>query len=148
MRIAFASIPPEIVEKYGLARLQHNIWVYMEIRNGMPGLKQDGRIANDRLINHLAQFGYAPVRHTPSLWCHETRDIIFSLVVDDFGVKYVGKKNAEHLWDSLRTSPLISSIPKIAEYYAFLIHCSGVFGEKRNIGNTSENFKCGNLMRK
>ena len=66
MRIAFSSIPPEIVAQYGLARLQHNGWVYMEIRNGMPGLKQAGRIANDGLIKHLAQFGYAPVQHTPS----------------------------------------------------------------------------------
>ena len=74
MRIAFSSIPPEIVAQYVLARLQHNGWVYMEIRNGMPGLKQAGRIANDRLIKHLAQFGYAPVRRTPFLWRHETRD--------------------------------------------------------------------------
>ena len=103
MHIAFASIPPEIFEQYGLARLQHNGWVYMEIRNGMPGLKKAGCIANDRLIKHLDQFGYTPVQHTPSLWRHETRDIIFSLIVDDFGVKYVGKKNAEHLRDSLRT---------------------------------------------
>ena len=29
MRFAFASIPPEIFEQYGLARLQHNGWVYM-----------------------------------------------------------------------------------------------------------------------
>ena len=102
-RIAFASIPPELFEQYGLARLQHNIWVYMKIRNGMPGLKQAGRIANDQLIKHLAQFGYDPIRHTPSLWRHKNRDIIFSLVVDDFGVNYVGKKNAEHLLDSLHT---------------------------------------------
>ena len=56
-RIAFASILPKIVEQYGLARLQHNGWVYMEICNGMPGLKKASRIANDRLIKHLAQFG-------------------------------------------------------------------------------------------
>ena len=74
MRFAFASIPPEIVEQYGLARFQHNGWVYMAIHNGIPGLKQTGRIANYRLIKHLAQFGYAPVRHTPFLWRHETRD--------------------------------------------------------------------------
>ena len=103
MHIAFASLPPEIVEQYGLARLQHNGWVYMEIRNGIPGLNQAGRISNNQLIKHLAQFGLSPAQHTPSLWRHETREIIFSLVVDDFGGKYVGKKNAEHLRDSLCT---------------------------------------------
>ena len=38
-----------------------------------------------------------------------------------------------------------TSIPKIAEFYTFLIHCSGIFGVKINIENTSENIKCGNL---
>ena len=42
---------------------------------------------------------------------------------------------------------MITSIPKIAECYPFLIHCSDTLGGKRNIGNTSENIKCGNLMK-
>ena len=41
-----------------------------------------------------------------------------------------------------------TSISKIAEFYPFLIYCSGTLGGKRNIGNTSENIKCGNLMKK
>jgi hypothetical protein len=49
----------------------------------------------------LAPFGYAPVTHTPGLWKHEYRPILFSLVVDNFGVKYVGKAHAQHLIDSL-----------------------------------------------
>ena len=40
-----------------------------------------------------------------------------------------------------------TSIPKIAECYPFLIHCSVALGRKRNIGNTSENIKCGNLKK-
>ena len=61
----------------------------MDIRKGMPGLKQSGRIANYGLKIHLDQFGYAPVPRTPTLWKHVTRNITFSLVVDEFGVKYV-----------------------------------------------------------
>ena len=37
-------------------------------------------------------------------------------------------------------------IPKIAECYPFLIHCSGDLGGMRNIGNAYENMKCGNLI--
>ena len=48
----------------------------------MYGLKQAGIIAHNELIKHLAPYGYAPVQHTPGLWKHETRDTIFSLVVD------------------------------------------------------------------
>ena len=39
---------------------------------------------------------------TPGLWKHDTRPISFSLVVDDFEVKYVGKENAQHLLDTVR----------------------------------------------
>ena len=63
----------------------------MEIRKVISGLKQAGRIANERLKLYLSQFGYAPVPHTPALWKHAAHDITFSLVVDDFGVKYIRK---------------------------------------------------------
>jgi hypothetical protein len=64
-------------------------------------LKQVGLLANQLLQTRLARFGYYPARHTPGLWLHRTRPISFTLVVDDFTVKYVGKKHAEHLRDSL-----------------------------------------------
>ena len=63
----------------------------MDIRKGMPGIKQSGCIANDQLKINLAQFVYAPVPRTPDLWKHATPDITFSLVVNSFGVKDVRK---------------------------------------------------------
>ena len=39
--------------------------------------------------------------YKPGLWFHEWRPIQFSLVVDDFGVKYVGEENAKHLVNAL-----------------------------------------------
>jgi hypothetical protein len=38
---------------------------------------------------------------THGLFIHETRPISFSLVVDNFGVKYVGREHAQHLVDTL-----------------------------------------------
>jgi hypothetical protein len=102
MKLHISKIPDEIITEYKL----HDGWVYMEIRKGMPGLKQAGRIADDRLTTHLAKYGYRPVPITPSLWTHGTRPIDFSLVVDDFGVKYIGKEHALHLlqaWCTLYT---------------------------------------------
>ena len=75
----------------------------MKIRKGIPGLKQAGRILNDCLTAHLKQFGYAPVPRTPALWSHETWPIAFTLVVNDFGIKYIGSQHAEHLLAALRT---------------------------------------------
>jgi hypothetical protein len=63
----------------------------------MYGLPQAGILANQKLTKHLAQHGYHPTTHTPGLWKHNQRPIWFSLVVDNFGVKYIGKEHADHL---------------------------------------------------
>ena len=62
----------------------------------MPGHKQNGFIANYRLKAHLAHFGFAPVPRTPALWKHTTKPIIFYLVLNDFGFKYIGKEKSDH----------------------------------------------------
>jgi hypothetical protein len=91
----------EIIQKYNLNALAIDGWVYIEIRKGMYGLKQAGLLANQLLQTRLAPFGYYPARHTPGLWLHKTRPISFTLVVNDFAVKYVGKQHAEHLRNAL-----------------------------------------------
>ena len=101
MRLAIDTLPEEIVQQYNLLGLVHHGYVYIEIRKGMYGLPQAGIIANQLLIKRLAPFGYFPVSHTPGLWKHKHRPVLFSLVVDDFGVKYVGKEHAQHLIDTL-----------------------------------------------
>jgi hypothetical protein len=109
MKIPLSRFPEEIVQKYNLNALAVDSWVYIEIRKGMYGLKQAGLLANQLLQNRLAPFGYYPARHTPGLWLHKTRPISFTLVVDDFAVKYVGKQHAEHLRNALlRTYELMT----------------------------------------
>jgi hypothetical protein len=39
--------------------------------------------------------------HTAGLWLHKMRPISFTLIVDDFAVKYMGKQHAEHLQNAL-----------------------------------------------
>ena len=51
----------------------------------------------------MASYGYRPVAITPGLWQHETRDIVFSLVADDFGVRYTLQAGADHLIFTLQT---------------------------------------------
>jgi hypothetical protein len=101
MKILLSRFPEEIVQKYNLNALAVDGWVYIEIRKGVYGLKQAGLLANQLLQTRLASFVYYPARHTPGLWLHKTRPIYFSLVVDDFAVKYVGKQHADHLRNSL-----------------------------------------------
>jgi hypothetical protein len=75
----------------------------------MYGLPQAGILANELLQRNLAKDGYRPTAHTHGLWKHETRPISFSLVVDDFGVKYVGREHAEHLMECIKNNYNISS---------------------------------------
>ena len=44
------------------------------------------------------------VPHTPRLWKHATRPVQFTLVVDDYGAKYVGKEYGEHLMNCLKNA--------------------------------------------
>jgi hypothetical protein len=101
MRIPVNQIPTAIFEAYNLQELVHNGHVYVEIRKGMYGLPQAGILANKQLLPHLASHGYHPCPHTHGLFTHIERPIAFSLIVDDFGVKYVGKEHAQHLHDAL-----------------------------------------------
>jgi hypothetical protein len=67
----------------------------------MYGLPQSGIIANDLLTARLKPKGYYQCRHTPGLWRHQWRPVLFSLVVDDFGIKFVGKQHADHLVNAI-----------------------------------------------
>jgi hypothetical protein len=107
MKMLISRFPEEIVQKYNLNALDVDGWVYVEIRKGMYCLKQAGLLTNQLLQTRLAPFGYYPARHTPGLWLHRTRPISFTLVMDDFAVRYVGKQNADHLRNAvLRTYEL------------------------------------------
>ena len=109
MKLALDFFPDKIIEQYNLRRVVcPNGWIYMDIRKGMPGLKQSSRIANDWLKIHLAKFGYTPVPRTPALRKNATHDITFYLVVNDFGVKYVRKENSDHLIQVLKKQYTIS----------------------------------------
>ena len=76
-------------------------FVYVEIMGAMYGLKQSGKIANDNLIQYLKELGYYPSRKKQGLWLQKIRKISFTLVVDDLGVKYIYKVDADHLFSAI-----------------------------------------------
>ena len=73
----------------------------MRVEKGMYGLPQAGVLANKLLEERLYEFGYRQSDTTPGFWKHIWRPISFALVVDDFGVKYVGEQHANHLLQAL-----------------------------------------------
>ena len=98
IRIKMSDIPDEIIKEYKLKdKVTKNGSIYIMARKGMYGLPQSGLLANQLLEKRLNRHGYHQSKLVPGLWKHDTRPIQFTLVVDDFGVKYVGEEHALHL---------------------------------------------------
>jgi hypothetical protein len=101
LRIPIKLIHLEIITQYALLPLVSDGNIYIEVQKGMYGLPQAGILANLLLSKRLAPHGYRQTKTTPGLWAHDTLPVTFSLVVDDFGVKYEGLANAHHLINAL-----------------------------------------------
>jgi hypothetical protein len=98
MRLKLLDMPEDVIEHYHLLDIaMPDGYVYCKIRQGMYGLPQAGIIAQELLTKQLQEHGYFQSEATPGLWTHEWCPIAFTLIVDDFGVKYVGEEHAEHL---------------------------------------------------
>jgi hypothetical protein len=103
MQMPLSVFPEWIKKQYKLDKHAQNSFVYLRMERAVWGLPQAGILANKLLRKQLAPHGYYECINTPGLWQHEWRPITFTLVVDDFGVKYVGKEHANHLVASLKT---------------------------------------------
>ena len=67
----------------------------------MYGLPQVVLIAKELLEKRLTKHEYTQSKIVTGLWTHKWRPIQFTLVVDDFGLKYAGKENAQKLISAL-----------------------------------------------
>ncbi|KAL7474373.1 hypothetical protein ACHAW6_000348 [Cyclotella cf. meneghiniana] len=97
-----SNIPQEFINEYNLMQYVHNNWVYLEMRKGIYGLSQSGILAQKLLANCLAKKGYYQCKCTPGLWHHKWWPIMFTCIVDDFGIEYMGEQHAIHLHDTIR----------------------------------------------
>ncbi len=52
----------------------------------------------------MALFGYFKHVNTPGLWYHKSQPISFTLIVNDFGIKCVKKKDVDHLVASIKST--------------------------------------------
>ena len=104
MKIPITMFPRWTIELYELEKHVFNGYVHLELRHAVWGLPQAGILANKRLKWKLAPFGYHECNNTPGLRYHNTRKITFTLVVDDFDVKYVANSDVEHLITSLKAN--------------------------------------------
>jgi hypothetical protein len=74
----------------------------------MYGLPQAGIIAQEFLQERLAKVGYHQSKIVTGLWTHKTQNTCFTLVVDNFAIKYTKMEDAKHLINALKKDHTIT----------------------------------------
>ena len=87
----------------------------------MYGLPKAGILANHQLVFQLETKVYVLCKHTPGLWKHKWIPVTFSLVVDNFGVKYVGKQHVGHLIQTIQGNYQVSTYWEVNRYCGITI---------------------------
>jgi hypothetical protein len=100
--IKISVIPQEFINEYKLTGLDHAGWIYFKIRQGCYGLSKADILANNLLQSCLEAKGFYEVASTPGLWHHKWRPIQFCLIIDNFGIEYVGLEHFTYLLDILK----------------------------------------------
>ncbi len=100
VRIDVSSISLPTLTKLGLLPfLRHSHgkpFLFCDVLKTVPGLLQSGLLSQLRLVSLLTQHGYSETS-TPMLFRHHTHSTAFSLVVDDFLVRYSHPSELDHL---------------------------------------------------
>ena len=102
-RMKLEIFPEDIIAEYNLCnKVDATRNVHCKFQQGMYGLPQAGIITQELLEERLLKAGYQQSKITPGYWKHDWRPTSFTLVVDDFGVKYIGKEHVHHLTQTLK----------------------------------------------
>ena len=110
MKIHLKYFLEDIGNKYNINNIVHTDgYIYCGIKRGMYGLKQAARLAYNSLKQHLKKCGYKPDKYAQNILHHNTRKKFFCLCVDDFGVQYFNKKDAEHLINTLQHKYVVTT---------------------------------------
>ena len=97
IRIKLSIIPDKFSEEHNLHDLVNvNMHVCAEVRSGIHGSPQVGRLAHEDLVSNLSQCSHKPVKSTLGIWKHTNNGISFTLVVNDFGIKCHTMKSLNH----------------------------------------------------
>ena len=103
IKIPTKNIPRALLEKHDLISYIVDEHILCRVDGTMYGHPASGRLANADLVQHLAAHGYAQDANVPCMFAHSKAPISFSLVVDDFGIKYT---NDEDIADLVRVLKL------------------------------------------
>lgn len=92
-----SQLSQQYQDKYNDPRYWKNDTILMKVVKTIYGLKQSGLLSQKALVQHLKDNGYAQTKSNECLFTNLDNTVQFSLVVDDFGIKYTNIDNAKHL---------------------------------------------------
>ena len=84
-------LPELIVGQYDLVYNSNHWFISLEMSKAIYELPESGKPSNHHLQGKLRPAGYCEVTPTSGLWKHVTWQVQFTLLVNDFGVKYLVK---------------------------------------------------------
>ena len=98
VKMKLSEFPESVITYYKLCeKATSDGVVYVTIKRGMYVLPQRRILAQFFLEIRLNAHGYHQSKITPGLWTRVCRPICFTLVVDNFGIKYFCKGHSELL---------------------------------------------------
>jgi hypothetical protein len=109
MILTKSQLPQEIIEEFKMQidwNEDNNALVQIEY--SLYGLPHAGRISAIKVDNLLKRHGYHQCYSTPCLYHNKHNGIYFTLIVDDYLIKYKHKQDAEHLLNALQTEYEVS----------------------------------------
>ncbi len=102
-RMKLELFPDDIIEEYNLrSKVDARGDIHCKVRQEMYGLPQAGIITQELLKKRLLKAGYKQSKVTPGYWTHVWWPISFALIINDFGVKYIGEDHVQHLINTLK----------------------------------------------
>ena len=101
IRIPLAKLSDTFRAKYNLDPFIHSNSVVFEVTGNMPGHPAAGRLAKSELVSVLKRGGYHEHPDVPCLFENPVNKLSFTLLTDDFGIKYTDMAHVDALKDCL-----------------------------------------------
>jgi hypothetical protein len=102
------QLPQDIIDEFTGTIDWKNDRALVQINHSLYGLPYAGRVSAIKVTKLLNTHGYHECPSTPCLYKHATNGVYFTLVVDDYLIKFHNKSDAEHLLRALETEYEVS----------------------------------------
>jgi hypothetical protein len=128
MMVRRDQLPRDFQARWSDPRYWQDNKILMKVVKTIYGLPQSGLLSQQRLVKHLAAHGYHRTTSNECLFSDAAKTVQFTLVVDDFGIKYTDPQRRDHLLAVLRMQYDITTDAHGKKYLGITIDFDGGAG--------------------